>query len=488
MTKDPKVTDLARDLEPRLTPRFVSEALGVPILPDLSRVSGEPFSSIVTDSRKIQTGCLFVALKGDKFDGHDFIPQAVTGGARGILCRRGATTVPQAQKGLHVFAVDDTLEAYRELAFAWRREFSIPLVAVAGSVGKTTTKEFLAALLRGRWNEVLKTEGSQNGFVGIPMTLLKLEATHGAAVIEVGIDEPGVMEDHMALVRASAGVLTAIGPEHLEKLRDVPTIAREEGAALQAIDRDGGLVAINLDDSWIKPHFTTLKGARKIAYTLGTQSGDKILQGKVSGDGKQIKLTGLGLKGESFELPLAGEHNARNFLAAAAVAAGIGLSAEEIATGLKTFQGPEGRSQIREIAGKSPIVCDYYNANPDSTVAGLKLLVQTAKERKSGAKIACLADMLELGKDEEKYHRALATSLIDLGIENVLLYGERMKWLLEELKSRGYSGQASHFDDQTELSKSLRSVFKSGDAVLIKGSHGMHMEEVWKALEASAGK
>jgi UDP-N-acetylmuramoyl-tripeptide--D-alanyl-D-alanine ligase len=212
---------------PVLSPSFVAHALGL-TLPGV--LSTQAFSSVASDSRKIQPGCLFVALRGEKFDGHDFILQAIEGGARGVICRRDFAR--PAGSAAKFFPVEDTLAAYRRLAGAWRREYPIPVVAVAGSVGKTTTKELLTAILRGKWDDVLKTQGSQNGFVGIPLTLLELTPPHGAAVIEVGIDETGAMEKHIQLVQPSVAVLTAIGPEHLEKLHDIPTVAREEGLAL----------------------------------------------------------------------------------------------------------------------------------------------------------------------------------------------------------------------------------------------------------------
>ncbi|MEO5969785.1 MAG: Mur ligase family protein, partial [Bdellovibrionia bacterium] len=213
-----------------------------------------PFTGVFTDSRKTEPGSLFVALKGDNYDGHDFIEKAVSNGARGVLCQRGHSIT--GSKDAYLFYVEDPLRAYRRFAAAWRKEFSIPVIAVAGSAGKTTTKELLAAILQGKWKNILKTQGSQNGFVGIPMTLLEMRTHHEAAIIEVGIDEVGAMEQHMALVSPGYSILTSIGPEHLENLIDVPTVAREEGIALSHVARGEGTVAIYLDDPWIRPHLS----------------------------------------------------------------------------------------------------------------------------------------------------------------------------------------------------------------------------------------
>ncbi len=475
---------------PTFTPKFVTAALNQAPGGGRPPVS-QAFTSITTDSRKIQPGSLFVALKGDNFDGHDFIDAAIQAGATGILCRRGFPA-PVASN-VTVFQVEDTLMAFRQLAARWRREFAIPLVTVAGSVGKTTTKELLAAILSGKYEQVLKTEGSQNGYVGIPITLLELRHTHGAAVVEVGIDEIGAMEKHIALIAPTASVLTAIGPEHLEKLIDVPTVAREEGLALTGVAQTGGLVAINLDDSWIRPHFRTIRAGRKLGFTLKGQqppsgsTGD-VLQGAVSADGETLQIGS-----ERYSLPLPGSHNAANLMTAIAVAKGLGLTPDEIRKGLARFKGPSGRSEMKELPGKRPVICDYYNANPTSVEAGLEILTRTAgKSGGNRARWACLADMLELGPEEESFHRALAEPIAQMGIEHVLLYGPRMMALSQELaerKSAGrFSGEVRHLNSHEEIAETLLSSAKSGEPILLKGSHSMKMEEVWKILETQAKK
>lgn len=387
-----------------------------------------------------------------------------------MICERG-----KAVPGAICFEVPETVAAFRQLGAAWRREFSIPLVLVAGAVGKTTTKEILSAILQGKWKSVLKTQGSQNGFVGIPMTLLELKESHDAAVIEVGIDEIGAMEQHLPLVEATVAVLTAIGPEHLEKLKDIPTVAREEGFALQYVADQGGLIAVNLDDEWIKPHAALPRGS-KIRYSL-SGAPDADLRGELSASLDAIAVTGRGFQGARFELPMPGRHNAQNALAAIAIAVGLGLTEQEIRAGLAGFKAPEGRSQVRALADGTPVLCDYYNANPTSTEAALELLTQMASSGKR--RWACLADMLELGPDELSFHRGLASKIRSLGVERVLLFGPRMKSLAQEL-----GGTAEHFETHAALASRLASELRSGDVVLIKGSRGMKMEEVWKLLES----
>jgi UDP-N-acetylmuramoyl-tripeptide--D-alanyl-D-alanine ligase len=443
--------------KPELTPQFIARALNLTSTPSGS-ADFHHFTSVITDSRKIHPGCIFLAIKGEVFDGHTFIEQAIEQGAKGVVFQRGSTI--KNPKDSFLFPVDDTVQAFRKIAFAWRREFSIPLIAVAGSVGKTSTKEILTSILRGKYSEVLKTVGSQNGFVGIPMTLMDLRTEHQAAVIEVGIDEIGAMKQHMELVGATASVLTTIGAEHLEKLRDIPTVAQEEGIALSSVAQSGGLVAISLDDPWIKPHAKTIRTGKKITYSLEDQGAD--LRGVYDSAADILKVDA-----ESYAMPLPGLHNARNTLAAISVAIGIGLTPAEIQAGLKTFKPVSGRSEVKEIGiqNKYRVICDYYNANPDSTAAGLLLLSKLAK---TGKRFACLADMLELGTDEESFHRELAGVLMTENIEHVFLYGVRMKALQDELRKRGFSKA------------------RSGDTILIKGSHSMKMEKVFEVLSKSA--
>ena len=461
---------------------FVAQALNQPLAsPALSNDPGFTFTSIVTDSRKIAPGCLFVALPGEKFDGHDFIDSALAQGARGILCRKG--TLQNPPPGVFVFSVPDTLAAYRNLASAWRKQFRIPVIAVAGSVGKTTTKELLAALLRGKFAKVLKTEGSQNGFVGIPMTLLELRPEHEVAVIEIGIDEIGAMEQHIPLVEPTIAVLTAIGPEHLEKLRDIPTVAKEEALALSLVSKAGGAVVVNLDDPWIRP-LADLPTEKKQVFTLQAAplnaKNSKTLCGRIENES-------LLVNGHSFPLPLPGAHNAGNLLAAVAVALTLGLTTGEIAKGLATFRGASGRSEIRELPGKTPVLCDYYNASPSSMAAAFTVLTEIArKPHPPRARWACLGDMLELGPEEELFHRNLAGKLIELGVEHVLLYGPRMKALYAELHTRNFKGSTGYFESKGELAKELVSRARQGEAILIKGSRGMRMEDVWQVLEQHA--
>jgi len=437
--------------------------------------------------------CLFVALPGEKFDGHDFIATAIAQGARGIVCRKDFQLSQKSE--VFIFPVEDTLQAYRQLASTWRHQFSIPVIAIAGSVGKTTTKEILASILKGKWPQILKTQASQNGYIGIPMTLLELKPEHSAAVIEIGIDEPGAMQQHIKLVDPSASILTAIGPEHLEKLGNIETVAREESIALsftaQKQSHQDNRVAINLDDSWIRNSWETIRSGIKIGYTFDSQTRDwahamdpkssQIYLGSCPTE-HCLQVDGPQWVGEKFELPLPGQHNAQNCLGAIILAAGLGLTADEIRQGLQTFQGAEGRSELKELPGSTPVICDYYNAQPASMVAGLDMLERIAKKN-SRTRWACLADMLEMGHQEEHLHRELAQPILLQKIENVVLYGPRMRFLEDELKKRGFQGFLKSFSTHAELVEAVLERLQPGDALLIKGSRGMKMEEAWKTIQ-----
>jgi UDP-N-acetylmuramoyl-tripeptide--D-alanyl-D-alanine ligase len=447
--------------------------------------SSARFSGFTTDSRKIPNSGVFVAIRGEKMDGHEFIPAAIAAGATGILAEqsiinsRGWT---QQFPSVDFFGVEDVQAAFRRLASAWRSKFSIPVILVAGANGKTTTKELLSALLHGRHESVLKTLGSQNGFLGIPMTLIELRPHHGAAVIEVGIDEIGAMAQHVPIVKPTHTVLTVIGPEHLEKLIDVPTVAREECLAFHETKKRGGTCIVNLDDPWIARELSKLPGSwsfgiDQVPGSPGVAGIHRTAGGRSMLD---IELNGTEL---SLEVPLPGRHNAQNLLAAVATAAAIGLTPQEIQKGLSTFEGAEGRSQIRPLPSSSGtlVICDYYNASPVSMGAAFQLLAETGAPQ--ATRIACLADMKELGSEELRFHAELSQPLISSGASVILLHGSRMKSLFDALKKSGFSGSLAHFDDLPSLAAEARRAAVPGSVILIKGSRSMKMETVWMELQ-----
>jgi UDP-N-acetylmuramoyl-tripeptide--D-alanyl-D-alanine ligase len=448
--------------------RWVAHCLGL-----ATPNSSTPLSGITSDSRTVRPGSLFVALAGERSDGHQFLPEVAKAGAGAVVHRKDVPPPP----GPLSFPVDDTLVAWRKLAASWRSEFQIPVLAVAGSAGKTTSKEFLAAIMGGKFNNVLKTQASQNGFQGIPSTLLGLSAQNEVAVIEVGIDEIGAMKQHLDIVQPSAGLLSSIGPEHLEKLIDLETVEAEEGLLFKHLAAKGkaARMAVNADDAAIVRQAKIHKGAEVLSYSLHSRGE---VNGRIETSEGQWTLI-VDAWNASFHCPLPGEHNVQNLLGALTLSKMFGLSNEEMKAGLEKFSPPPGRGEVHQWRG-TKVLLDAYNANPASVVAALK----TARSMSQGGRLwVCLGDMLELGTDEIELHRQLAPAIKDSGAGAVLLYGKRMGHLADELRKQNFGGLLSVEDSHEALAQKIAREIKASDSLLIKGSRGMRMETVWSALQ-----
>ncbi len=307
----------------------------------------------------------------------------------------------------------------------------------------------------------------------------------GCWLVEVGIDTPGAMIQHIDAVRPDVAIVTAISEEHLEWLKDLETIAYEENLILKETAQAGGVAVINLDDPWIAPVFEEIKSSTKIGFTLSERFSSDVLAGKIIEKGSRIEIKGLGAAMFTLELPLPGEHNARNFLGAVAVAMAVGLKPQEVMEGLKKFKPSGGRSQWEVAACGAKVLCDFYNANPASMRAAFSIAKQHSTDQ---SKVwLCLADMKELGDTEEQLHRDLAKEIIALNDHRpntqVLLYGERMKWLKAELETQRFSGEAQWFEDVNALSSVIKKSLSSEDLVVVKGSRSMKMERVWDSLK-----
>lgn len=411
---------------------------------------------ITTDSRAVRAGSMFVAIKGDSHDGHDYIQSAIEKGALAVLSEKPV----EAPSHVSVFIVASTLKAIRELAHAYRLSFSIPFIGVVGSVGKTTTKELISSLLNGKYEHVFKTEGSQNGFLGIPITLLSLKPEAQIAVIEIGIDEIGAMEQHLALVEPTHLVVTALGPEHLHQLKTVEIAAEEE---LKAFDYGLGRekkLAINLADPFVNLWFQKNSSQLLLKNFLTYEKADSAFL-------------------STYPSPLPGAHHEHNLLAAVTMGRLLGLTQDEMQKGLRTFKTAYGRTEIHQLPNQITVIADYYNSNPTSLVAALHLLKSKNKN------IAVLGDMLELGNQEEAFHREIAKEIIKNKISEVYLYGPRMKWLLDELTKNNFTA-AKHFENHEQLTNELKAKLSKDDQILIKGSRGMKMETVFKLLQNNA--
>jgi UDP-N-acetylmuramoyl-tripeptide--D-alanyl-D-alanine ligase len=435
---------------------------------------------VSTDSRTTAAGDLFVALRGERFDGHRFLAEAARRGAVAAVVADDPATDP----GIPLVRVPDTLLALGEMARGYRRRFSLPVLAVAGSNGKTTTKEMIAAVL-GRRYRVLATDGNLNNQIGVPLTLFRLHGRHEIAVVEIGTNHPGEIQTLCEILEPTHGLVTGIGREHLEFFGSLDGVAREEGAVLEYLRAARGAVAfVNADD----PRLVAMTGGLRHAVTYGFRRRTLDVRGsavRLDASGRprfQIRARRW-KRPRTVALSVPGRHNAGNALAAAAVGVRFRVPAEKICTALEEFQGPHGRMEIVQAAGVT-ILDDTYNANPDSVVAALETLAETATE---GKRIAVLADMRELGESGPAEHGRIGEVLSGLGIGYLLTYGPLAKHTSDSARCPF----VAHYDQQNVLAEYLAELVTPGDTVLVKGSRAMHMNDVvtflMERLNASAG-
>ncbi len=430
-------------------------------------------------------------MKGDRFDGHAFLAEAAKKGAVAAVVRKGTPRV----WGLPLFEVDDTLRALGALAAFHRSRFSIPVAAVGGSAGKTTTKEMVAAILRTR-GPALATEGNFNNEVGVPLTLLKLGREHRAAVVELGMSAPGELQRITAIARPDAAVLTLIAAEHLEFLKDLDGVAEAEGELYRSL-LPGSVAVVNADDARCMAQAERVaSGVRKIFFgksaiadvrlsrvtARGLEGMEICLEGEEWGGGAERGVRGvdLQLRRVTVRLEFVGEHNAMNAAAAAATAVALSCTFEEISRGLSSARPYAHRSRLVAGAGGITILDDCYNASPASMEAALATLAGL-KESSSGRAIAVLGDMLELGAFEEEAHRVLGRKARE-SVELAAFFGPRSLHSFKEFSSSSSSSSSAHFTEIDPLLTWLKPHLAAGDVLLVKGSRGMKLERVVDAL------
>lgn len=443
----------------------------------------------VTDSRQACPGSLFVALKGEHGDGHDFVADAFQRGAIVAIAEReldvGCWKLDVRQTPFQppisniqypiCLLVEDSLKALQQLAVYWRGKHTPRVVGITGSVGKTTTKEVIYGVLRRRFR-TLKSEGNYNSEIGLPLTLLKLELGHQRVVLEMGMYDLGEIAELAAIARPHVGVVTNVGPTHLERLGTIERIAQAKTELVEALPSDG-VAILNGDDPWVRQMAARTK-AEVFYYGL-----DKTC------DLWANHIESQGLEGIRFrfhhgpetihaKVPMLGRHSVHTALAAAAVGLVEGQSWEEIIDGLR------GASQLRLVVVPglrgSTILDDTYNASPASTIAALNLL-----EELDGRKIAVLGDMLELGAYEEEGHRKVGRRALDV-VALLITVGERGRLIAEEALACGMDAEKVFVKQNNEETIAcLREIVAPGDIILVKGSRGVRMEEIVAALAIS---
>jgi UDP-N-acetylmuramoyl-tripeptide--D-alanyl-D-alanine ligase len=439
---------------------------------------GASFQAVCTDTRALQPGCLFVALKGERFDAHEFLLQAAAGGATGAVVCSGRV-LPVLPEGLVLYEVEDSLAALGALGRAWRERFHLPVGAVGGSNGKTTTKEMVGAILATR-GPALKTEGNLNNEVGVPLTLLRLEPSHVAAVLEVGMNQPGEIQRLTRLVKPQAGLITVVQPEHLEGLGSLEGVAEAEGELFRELDPNA-VAVVNLDDPLIVAQAQRTR-AKRLGF--GRAEGAQVRLVSVTPRGRAGLEAVLRYEGREWPVRLSfiGEHNAHNAAGAFALGVALGYSPEECVRGLEAARPYARRLNVLEGRNGVVVVDDCYNANPASMRAALDTLSTLLQP--GGRAVAVLGDMLELGPGELHEHELLGREA-STRVELLALFGPRSDqgW---RAASPGMGERAAHFNEVEPLLAWLTPQLREGDVVLVKGSRGMRLERVVAALTGAA--
>ncbi|MBP2635134.1 MAG: murF [Firmicutes bacterium] len=433
--------------------------------------SSKMFQGVSTDTRSIEAGNLFVALVGERFDGNEFAAQAAAQGATCLLVSK-QVNVPD---NITVVQVTNTLTALQALARFHRERYSIPVIAVTGSNGKTTTKDMLAAVLSSRF-KVLKTEANFNNEIGLPLTLLKLEASHEVAVVEMGMRASGEIRELTQIALPTVGVVTNVGETHVEILGSIENIASAKAELVEAIGQDD-LVILNADNPHVQNMQHKAQG-RVVFYGLGSSAFVRAENITFGDNGDLVTTFDCCSARGSFPVVLqaVGIHNVYNALAAIATGWELGLTPGEIQKGISSFTPGAMRFEIKKF-GEFTVINDVYNASPLSMEAALTTLSSISK----GRKIAVLGDMLELGDTALEAHRKVGRQAAEQGVDSIITVGELAVHIAEAACELGVTAQS--FKDHNAAIDVLRNLMKPGDYILLKGSRGMKMETMLKAFE-----
>jgi UDP-N-acetylmuramoyl-tripeptide--D-alanyl-D-alanine ligase len=423
------------------------------------------FEGVSTDSRTVQAGALFVALRGETFDAHNFLDQVAARNVAAVVVEKLPENFP-----LPALVVPDTLAALGRIGNAWRSQFAIPVIGVTGSNGKTTVKEMIAAILAASVGEDarLATQGNLNNEIGVPLTVMRLTGAHKAAVVELGMNHPGEIARLAAIAAPTVALVNNAQREHQEFMHTVEAVARENGSVLQALPASG--VAVFPGDDEYTALWRELAGERKVlSFGLG-EACDVRAAYTPNSFGSDLQVSAP--QGQfNIRLSAAGEHNVRNALAACACALAAGIPVDAIVRGLESFAPVSGRLQRKQAANGATVIDDSYNANPDSVRAAIDVLAQSAAPR-----ILVLGDMGEVGTQGPQFHEEIGAYAASRGIETVLVTGA----LARHMTGTG----AQHFEQFDDLLAALDNQLgsKSDATVLVKGSRFMKMERVVQHL------
>jgi len=438
-------------------------------IPNARMTAPVAFAGVATDSRQVRPGNLFVALRGERFDAHDFLPDVMARGAAAVVAER----LPE---GLEIPAllVPDTRIALGQIAAYWRRQFAIPVIGVTGSNGKTTVKEMIAAILMAEFGpgNFLATEGNLNNDIGVPLTILRMDQRHRAAVIELGMNHPGEIAQLAAIAQPSVGLVNNAQREHQEFMASVEAVAHENGAVISALP-DDGIAVFPADEPYsaLWRGLAKERGRRKI-FSFGLSEDAKVSCSHQPSDfGSDLTII-VGKREISLRLGAAGVHNVRNALAATACVLAIGVHRQAIVYGLEHFSPVGGRLQRKHAANGACVLDDTYNANPDSVRAAIDVLAQAPAPR-----ILVLGDMGEVGSQGKAFHEEIGAYARGRGIDHLYTLGE-----LAQSASTAFGARARHCRDVDTLNQELEALLAPQATVLVKGSRFMKMERVVQRL------
>jgi UDP-N-acetylmuramoyl-tripeptide--D-alanyl-D-alanine ligase len=430
--------------------------------------SGGKIKNFSINSRAIRAGQVFIAIKGDRFDGHDFVDKAVKAGACGVVVSKDVS----APERVFVVKVKDTTKALGDLARMVREKFPVPVVAVTGSAGKTTTKEMIAAVL-GRKYKVLKNERTKNNHIGIPLTLFKFNKSHQAAVLEIGTNQPGDIAWLAGIIRPDVAVFTNIGESHLERLGDPAGVFKEKSQVLRFLS-PRGTVIYNSDDPYLRS-LGKIKGPRKISFGVESAA-DYRASGLRPAGGARWVFT---CRRKKIETSGPARHHIYNALSALSCGRLFGVRYNDILSALSRAAGLPGRLRCSR-SGAIVIIDDTYNANPLSFRGAIETLVNIPA---SGRRIMVISDMLELGPQAQRLHWELGGRLALAGLDVVCGYGPLARHAIAAVgESSGKDVSVMHSEDKNQLHEYLSRTARAGDVILVKGSRAMKMDQTVEFL------
>jgi len=454
----------------KFTVREIVEATGGECLTGAAET---PAGRIVTDTRQFRRGDTFLALKGEQFDGHDFVKEAAAAGAACVIVAR-----PEVAAGLQgpaVVRVADTEAALAALGRAARRRLRCPVIAVTGSCGKTTLKEMIGQVL-GRRRKGQMAPASFNNQIGVPLTLLGAEADDAFVLCEFGTNAPGEIATLARIAEPTIGAVTLVAPVHLEGLGSLDGVAAEKASLVEAIPPEG-MVVLNADDPRVAAMAKRCRG-RVVTVGLHAKADRTIEDVLQTADGVDFTSGDVG-----FSIPVLGEHQAVLAVMATAVAAELGVTAAEAAEALRAFQPPPRRLQVREAGGGVLLVDDCYNANPASMRAALSLLALWLDRRK----VFFCGEMRELGAASRTEHEALGRAIAEADVRQLVCVGEATRETAAAAVAAGLKAEAVRgVADATQAAAGVATLVRPGDVVLVKGSRAMHLEKVVRAVESAA--